>query len=417
MSDAQSLAIFPLAATETSICNVNTVIQAAADLFLYWSYLKVPARIIILSSTLPYTFALLAEILGIVQSRASCAMTGQLKVFITAVITVFLTGTGVFWSKKQDSFAFLQLMIAICLKTITILPKAASAIQHLLLRSSRIIFSWTSARTRGMTSTLSRVVPTSYAPTICSLSNRIYHRFATPHLLTTIILFLLDFLFQLPKRWSFFTSRCLGLAIGIMMTDALIRYLEGSLRKDQVQSASGSKGGEGSSGADELATGDDDHFRNVIQRATESCMTSFLALLIASTSSAVIDTTASTSSPLYISQLDRNARIVHFMLIILLCWLVVWGSTALRSTSSREDGVPKEEAATESARRKVLGERRPKWFIAILGTLPLVLAVGKHTMSGTMLGRVYDHYDQVVSRFRAGIKRHLSIAMKTESIC
>jgi hypothetical protein len=191
----------------------------------------------------------------------------------------------------------------------------------------------------------------------------------------------------------------------------------GVIARSEVQSASDSKGGEGLSGADELAIPDDDHFRNVIQRATESCMTSFLALLIASTSSAVIDTTASTSSPLYISQLDRNARIVHFMLIILLCWLVVWGSTALRSTSSREGGIQKEEAETESARRKVLGERRPKWFIAILGTLPLVLAVGKHTMSGTMLGRVYDHYEQVVSRFRAGIKRHLSTEMKTERIC
>lgn len=364
---------------------------------MYWSYLKIPAQIIIISSILPYAFTLLAEILGDVQFRAPYTITGQFKVFITGVITVFLTGTGIFWSEKQDSYAFVHLVIAICLKTIVMLLKKTSEIQH-LSRIYQKISSWTTSRTSRVTSTLSGLIPTSYAPTICSLVNRIFHRFATPHFSTTVILFLADFLFQLPKRWSFFTSRCWGLAVGILMTDALIRYLERSLQKGEVQSACDIKGNNKSSITDELATGGDDHFRNTIRRATESCTISFLALLISSTSSATIDSTASkVSSPLYINQSDRNAKSVHFMLIICLCWLVVWASTARRSTLTGENGVANQEAEIESARRKVLSVRRPKLFIAILGLLPLVLAVGKHTMSGTMLGRVYDHYDQVVS--------------------
>ncbi|KAJ9101882.1 hypothetical protein QFC21_003222 [Naganishia friedmannii] len=373
--------------SDTLMDNINTVLQATADLFLYWSYLKVPARLIIISSTLPYAFTLLAEILGLVQSRASYTITGPFRVFTTGVMTIFLTGIGLFWSEKQDSYAFLHLVVAICLKTIVMLPKEGSVVQHFLLRIFQKISSWITSRTSRMTGTLPRLVPPSYAPTICSFVTRIFHRFATPHFSATLILFLVDFLVQLPKRWSFFTSRCWGLAIALLVTDGLINVLEGCLRRDENDKPHNSHA---------TVTENDDHFRNTIYRATEACMTSFLALLIASTSSTSIDITAShASSPLYVGNSDRNAKIVHFLLIILLCWLVVWVSTVLRSDSARGDDDVKHEAESEeAARRKVLGERKPKLFIAILGLLPLVLAIGEQTMSGTILGRIQDRCGQ-----------------------
>jgi hypothetical protein len=336
----------------------------------------------ILASMLPHAIALI----GTHQGNAATRVERWARI-AAPPFTILVVGIALLDVQKMDAYSFAQLVVALVVKTATLRPGCTSIVQRLY----RVISESISKRTTPILHALQARLP-RFPPSLLDKTRHIRRylmRVATsPHLMTTALIFFVDGLGQLPKRWSFLTRSCWIWGFGVLVVRGLGIGLDRMRRKDEIV------GEEGYSrvGADPSGEAVRDDRGRVTDVGLQSCISGAIAILTFAFLPTWIasDTTSNVlSSAVYVKSISS----------ITIAWMVLW-FVAYRTDAS---GKPVQEQGPAILGAETNGEvgksRAGRWMARVsllLATVPVILAVMKHGVSWNTLLALSGGLDKLV---------------------
>lgn len=132
-----------------------------------------------------------------------------------------------------------------------------------------------------------------------------------------------------------------------------------------------------------------DQYSTVINLAFKHCVSSLLALIIASCIGPGGEATVYGTS---------NFVTASYVALMTLAWALLWFLTSRTESSSLDPGLNDEMKAEEDEREE--NKRWSKRLLILFAAVPLVLAVLKHGLSGNTLVSLSRHFDELVGHDR-----------------
>ncbi|KAI5448869.1 hypothetical protein NCC49_006056 [Naganishia albida] len=361
---------------------VKSIINAVSDTALYWSLVKVPAQTMILVSTLPCAVTL-------VISRNGSAATQAERWARVAVspCTILVVGIALLDAQKMDAYSFAQLAVAMVGKTVVLHPGWTSIAQRLVGNTSEWISSRITPHLNAIQARLPRLPP-------MFLDNPSIRRNWTclkipPHLSTTALIFLVDELGQLPKRWSFLTRSCWILGLGVMVARGLRAVIDRMWQKEEKEEQEGYS----RVGADTSGEAVRDDRCRLIDVGLQSCISAAIAISIfAVTPTLIVSDT--------ISDVPDSSVYVKSISSIAIAWIVLW----LHAYRTGASGKPIQKQGSGmlgvEAKAGTGNWRAWRWMRGgslSLALVPVILAVTKHWLSGNTLVALSGELEKLIN--------------------
>lgn len=342
---------------------IGVALHDTSDIFLYWSLVKLPARIAIVLLCLPYAFSLLSSASA---SHHRSARFGRF-VWLTALATIACVGIHTSETQKLDSYAFLQLGFAITLKTLQLSPTVMLVIQNRILDLTR------------------------YVPHSTPLEKASFHMTLPPfvlHLATTLLVYAIDAISQWPKRWSTLGQHCWIWATAVLVIRGGMALVEDW---DETPTTECVKDDQ------DAIPGDSDlQCYGILSHGSRYCVSALLAMMIVCVTSFHIN--IGSGSVRIPGELSQNERTALYMIAIAACWVSLSVYYLRNATEKPKRDVVDFASLNETMTSPHKGRFRWLWLLFFLSALvPLLLASGKHTLSGTTLHLIYVATGKTVS--------------------
>lgn len=202
----------------------------------------------------------------------------------------------------------------------------------------------------------------------------------------TALLFLVDAISQLPKRWSFLSRDCWTLAGGVLLVRGLMVAVVNlgeetdPITKEEYSSLEAQP-------HTNCASSDVDQYMTVVNLAFNQCVSALLALVaVSSIGPAAAGTIYGTS----------NVVNASYVALITLIWTSLWFVVDEADSVSDPGCSDDIQSGVETGE----GKRSTRKWLVLLAAAPLVLAVLKHGLSGNTLVSLSRQFDELVSNNR-----------------
>jgi hypothetical protein len=353
-------------------------ILAISETMFYWSHLKAPPQAILIATALPYAFALIAASQtkhhGALLDRMVHCLGTSAPLGVMLIVGIVLLNT-----RKMDTYAFGNLVVAVVGKTSLLCPAWIEHVQYVLhavwqclsdpLALHLAPFKWIYEVHHRLSP-----APTNVRPVIRHLRNLT----TSVHLRATVLLFVVDAIWQHPKGWSTPARQSWGLGIAVLLVEALKKLMarRGENHDLRIRGSVSSEG-KGGIGSDRTA--------HVIILALRHGACSLLAILCINFGPPIIRHKG-------VAALDTSTSIhVRWFGLIILIWTVLWLLTKspdpLRAKSKPADAPSwlKSQGKTKARRFALKQNRRIRRILIGIAAVPLALVAVKHGQSGNAL--------------------------------
>lgn len=376
----------------THIKDATLVVLAIFDTMLYWSLLKIPAQIVLITTTIPYAFALIT----VPHHQQYGNSTNRVKRWLRVAVplfTILIVGLALLETLKMDAYSFAHLAIVVVGKTVLLCPTWITKGHHLFLTASPYLSSALSIHLTPL-KTINDVLhhistslfgvnnPTTHYPNCLKTSL---------HLQTTTLLFLLDGISQWPKGWSCPARGCWGLAGDVLLVQGLMVVFR---KKAELEAQEKNLNDQADTADRSLKN---DHAQAVVNLGLVHCISSLLAITLVIVVPALIR--PGSSAIVYDTS---NSVYARYLGLITFAWTVLWLYTDCTNTVQTKlgpaDAGLKVLLEEMKARSRFMDESR--WFrktLFVLAAVPLILATVKHELAGNTLVALVRQVDKLVS--------------------
>lgn len=355
----------------------TSILEAISDVACHWSLVKLPAQVALVAQALPNAIALTSI------RRQTDQLNAQYQEWLQRGLTLFnvwIGGFSLLVAQRLDSYAFAQLTVAILFQPTLLMPawlsSAGEFVQLVLQATMGIASPFTFFRSIRL-----RI------PRLSSTNRYIARLKTSRHLQATALVFLVDAVSQLPKRWSFPAQASWKWAGAVLMVQAGMLLIE-------------RRGGDAelvTEGLDysEVATQPvanslrNEQQETIINAALQHCITSLSALLLAPH---LLTSTGQEGVS------NANAATKH-MCSIVVAWTILW--FILRRTDASPH--PSVEPQTGQVERESEAGTGSRWWgkvIMVIAMGPAMLAVLKHGLTGNTLTSIFKYIEHLVSGAR-----------------
>jgi hypothetical protein len=220
----------------------------------------------------------------------------------------------------------------------------------------------------------------------------------TSTLLATLVVYVLDAISQYPKRWSSLSHHCWMWAIAVLVVRGTIGLMDGEAGPSIPTAKTEQEPGQADSGPQIDA--------HMVQ-TTQYLLSAFSAMVVVCALPRWIDVGAGfVKTP---GQLSPDERTTLYLAVCTFAWssLYFYRSQDIEEKPAYEaiNLDPLDEPIAPS--HSIQPTSWIKVFLSVIAFVPLLLAGGKHTMSGTALQSIYDVTVAIVSTGRRATPRWL----------